>query len=57
MIQRWFFFFLVYQLSQESTQIGDECPICFEEFEEGKPSRCVCSVMRCTANDKDLNRR
>ncbi|EPB86994.1 hypothetical protein HMPREF1544_06212 [Mucor circinelloides 1006PhL] len=27
--------YIVYQLSQESTQIGDECPICFEEFEEG----------------------
>ena len=31
-----FLLLLVYQLSQESTQIGDECPICFEEFEEGK---------------------
>ncbi|CEP07180.1 hypothetical protein [Parasitella parasitica] len=28
--------YIVYQLSQESTQIGDECPICFEEFEQGK---------------------
>lgn len=27
---------LVYELSTESTQIGDECPICFEEFEQGK---------------------
>jgi len=31
-----FIFLLVYQLSQESTQIDDECPICFEEFEAGK---------------------
>ncbi|GAN05782.1 phosphatidylinositol(3)-phosphate binding protein [Mucor ambiguus] len=30
--------YIVYQLSQDSTQIGDECPICFEEFEEGKRS-------------------
>lgn len=26
----------VYELSQDSTQVGDECPICFDEFEEGK---------------------
>lgn len=26
---------LVYELSEESTQIGDECPICFDEFEQG----------------------
>jgi hypothetical protein len=25
----------VYELSQDSTQVGDECPICFDEFEEG----------------------
>jgi hypothetical protein len=28
----------VYELSEESTQIGDECPICFDEFEQGKPT-------------------
>ncbi|KAG2213225.1 hypothetical protein INT46_001586 [Mucor plumbeus] len=28
--------YIVYQLSQESTQIDDECPICFEEFKEAK---------------------
>ncbi|KAI8647484.1 FYVE zinc finger-domain-containing protein [Parasitella parasitica] len=35
--------YIVYQLSQDSTQIGDECPICFEEFEQGdKISRMIC---------------
>ncbi|KAL9541975.1 hypothetical protein MBANPS3_008843 [Mucor bainieri] len=38
--------YIVYQLSQESTQIGDECPICFEEFEEGK--RSSRGVVKCT---------
>ncbi|KAI8092314.1 FYVE zinc finger-domain-containing protein [Gilbertella persicaria] len=28
--------YIVYELSAESTQIGDECPICFDEFEQGK---------------------
>ncbi|CAO3644358.1 unnamed protein product [Mucor hiemalis] len=28
--------YIVYELSQDSTQVGDECPICFDEFEEGK---------------------
>ncbi|KAI8979844.1 hypothetical protein BDF20DRAFT_871986 [Mycotypha africana] len=27
--------YIVYKLKEESTQIGDECPICFDEFEEG----------------------
>jgi hypothetical protein len=31
----------VYELSQDSTQVGDECPICFDEFEEGKKKGCI----------------
>ncbi|KAK4510531.1 kinase-regulated stress-responsive transcription factor skn7 [Mucor velutinosus] len=46
--------YIVYQLSQESTQIDDECPICFEEFEAGdKISRmiCLCSYhQKCLAS-------
>lgn len=25
----------VYELASDSTQVGDECPICFDEFAEG----------------------
>ncbi|KAI8365508.1 FYVE zinc finger-domain-containing protein [Choanephora cucurbitarum] len=28
--------YIVYELSSDSAQIGDECPICFDEFEQGK---------------------
>lgn len=46
--------YIVYELSQDSTQVGDECPICFDEFEEGdKISRmiCLCSYhQKCLGN-------
>lgn len=28
--------YIVYELSQDSSQIGEECPICFDEFQQGK---------------------
>ncbi|CAO3674963.1 unnamed protein product [Rhizopus stolonifer] len=35
--------YIVYELASDSTQIGDECPICFDEFEKGaKISRMIC---------------
>ncbi|KAG2212681.1 hypothetical protein INT47_000658 [Mucor saturninus] len=46
--------YIVYELSQDSSQIGEECPICFDEFEQGdKISRmiCLCSYhQRCLAD-------
>lgn len=27
---------VVYELPQDSTQVGEECPICFDEFSKGK---------------------
>lgn len=35
--------YIVYELSEDSSQIGDECPICFDEFQKGdKISRMIC---------------
>ncbi|OAD76043.1 hypothetical protein PHYBLDRAFT_110566 [Phycomyces blakesleeanus NRRL 1555(-)] len=35
--------YVVYQLSSSSTQLDDECPICFEEFKTGdKIARMIC---------------
>ncbi|KAG1051577.1 hypothetical protein G6F43_006226 [Rhizopus delemar] len=35
--------YIVYRLANDSTQIGDECPICFDEFRKGdKVSRMIC---------------
>ncbi|KAG1147305.1 hypothetical protein G6F37_004977 [Rhizopus arrhizus] len=35
--------YIVYELASDSTQVGDECPICFDEFAEGdKISRMIC---------------
>lgn len=28
--------YIVYELSKDSTQIGEECPICFDEFDQGQ---------------------
>ncbi|KAI8375786.1 FYVE zinc finger-domain-containing protein [Blakeslea trispora] len=35
--------YIVYELSSDSAQIGDECPICFDEFNQGdQVSRMIC---------------
>ncbi|CAO3683447.1 unnamed protein product [Rhizopus microsporus] len=35
--------YIVYELPQDSTQVGEECPICFDEFSKGdKIARMIC---------------
>ncbi|ORZ15666.1 hypothetical protein BCR42DRAFT_451619 [Absidia repens] len=46
--------YIIYTLTEGTTQLGDECPICFEEFEVGdKIARmvCLCSYHRHCLSD------
>ncbi|KAI8334452.1 hypothetical protein BC941DRAFT_105290 [Chlamydoabsidia padenii] len=46
--------YIIYTLTEGTVQVGDECPICFEEFEVGnKIARmvCLCSYHRHCLRD------